>query len=331
MGHDSLQRDPVLLRQKVQTVTQHSSKVELQNREENRKLKFFLDGAVGSASGKFVTAPADRLKILIQTQHPDFKNKGLWRKNDGLISGFRIIYQNEGIIKGFYKSNSIALVRHGCHGGIGFLVHDSLHVIKNEKEIFFLNNFTIGALAGIGATLFTHPIDSFRTQVAGKIDKNTSIKSYWHSLSGNSSTKITRLYKGLTAGLFGVAPYAALNFGLRDTFADILFRYPYTRQHLFEDVATTRQIPKWHGSFLLGWMAGCCTQLITYPLEILKRRKQINPTLSYREIVRNANIGNHKESLRMLYRGFSLNIIRHPFCNGIVWFIRDAMSKWQYL
>jgi len=324
MTNDRLEDDLKSSRlSRLKSISSQSERVD--QKKKNLKFKYFIDGSIGSICGKLVTAPADRLKILIQTQHPEFKNKGFWRKNDGLLSGFRLILAKEGT-KGLYKSNSIALVRHGCHGGTGFLIHDTLHVYSKENQLILLNHFSIGALSGIGATMITHPIDSFRTQVAGKIDKNSSLKSYWNSLSGNSSQKVIRLYKGLTAGLVGVAPYAALNFGLRDTFADILYHYPHTRERFF-----VNKTPKWHGSFLLGWMAGCCTQLITYPLEILKRRKQISPTKSYADIVRCANEGSIPKSFRMLYRGFSLNIIRHPFCNGIVWFVRDAMNKWSYV
>ena len=108
-------------------------------RNKHLKFKYFIDGSIGSICGKLVTAPADRLKILIQTQHPEFKNKGFWRKNDGLLSGFRLILAKEGT-KGLYKSNSIALVRHGCHGGTGFFIHDTLHVYSKENKLILLNH-----------------------------------------------------------------------------------------------------------------------------------------------------------------------------------------------
>ena len=138
---------------------------------------------------------------------------------------------------------------------------------------------------------------------------------------------IKRGYSGLSAGLIGVIPYAGLNFGLRDIIKDLLYQnkiliFPNTKEACFDH----RGMPGWKTSFMLGVSSGLLTQAIVYPVEVVKRRRQNAVGKSYRCLIREL----YGSGLRSTYAGFSLNIIRHPICNGIVWGVRDFIKRNEY-
>ena len=145
---------------------------------------------------------------------------------------------------------------------------------------------------------------------------------------GGSLKLIKRGYSGLSAGLIGVIPYAGLNFGLRDIFKDLLYQNKIiflgdTKTNCFDQ----RGIPGFKTSFVLGVYSGLLTQAIVYPVEVVKRRRQNIIGKSYPCIIKEL----YASGLRSTYAGFSLNIIRHPICNGIVWGVRDFLKRNQYI
>ena len=128
-------------------------------------LSYFGQGSVAALTGKTCTAPLDRLKILIQTQQPNFVEVGAFKKNgNGIIAGLYRIVKSERFL-GLYRGNHIALLRHGLHGGIGFTIHDALHS-KFQSDLEKMNigkNFVIGACCGVGATLVTFPFETIES------------------------------------------------------------------------------------------------------------------------------------------------------------------------
>ena len=140
---------------KLQTTTKHETKVS--------KTSSFFQGSIAALVGKTCTAPLDRLKILIQTQQPDFKEVGAFKNNkNGIISAINRIISREGFFA-LYRGNHIAQIRHGLHGGIGFMLHDTLQdYFKNEKHTVS-KNLIIGSCCGVGATLVTFPFETINS------------------------------------------------------------------------------------------------------------------------------------------------------------------------
>lgn len=282
---------------------------------------YFGQGSIAALSGKACTAPLDRLKILIQTQQIDFKEVGAFKgNNNGIITAIRRIHATEGWI-GLYRGNHVALFRHGLHGGLGFMIHDILHkeFPNREGRVGILRNIFIGSCCGVGATIITFPFETMRVMIAtNQGTLRQLVKSH-----GGTFKLIKRGYSGLTAGVIGVIPYAGLNFGIRDILRNLLFQNRLwvndTRHRCFDE----NGFPGWKTSFALGMMAGLLTQALVYPVEVVKRRRQNTVGISYRCILR----GLKTDGIRTTYAGFSLNIIRHPICNAIVWGMRDFIKR----
>lgn len=286
---------------------------------------YFVQGSIAALTGKTVTAPLDRLKILIQTQQPHFAEVGAFKKNEnGIINAIKRIIQADGYL-GLYRGNHIALFRHGLHGGIGFTIHDTLHQrFNSDGNTTISKNFIIGACCGVGATFITFPFETMRVMIATN-QGNLRQLAISH---GGALKLLIRGYSGLSAGIIGVIPYAGLNFGLRDIMKDLLYQNELriggdTRTNCFDE----RGMPGWKTSFTLGVCSGLITQALVYPVEVVKRRRQNAVGRSYPCIVKELT----KSGLRSTYAGFSLNIIRHPVCNGIVWGVRDFIKRNQLI
>jgi len=286
----------------------------------------FVSGVAAAVTGKTVTAPLDRLKILIQTQHPTFGNVGLFKAGeDGVMASLKRIVRTDGYT-GLFKGNVPAIARNSLHGGIGFFVHDHCHAIftasrnqNTQKQGSNLNqpltwkrvfiNLAIGAAAGVTATTVTFPFDTVRVMMATNQGTLRGIMR---------SSQFQRYYSGIGSGLVGVAFYAGLLFGLRDIFCDMLLANNKTRAVCFRPDLT----PTTTTNVSIGFAAGLFTQLAVYPLDVVKRRRQNNSSLTYARIWR--DLMTDKSSI---FRGFSLNILRLPVCNGIVWYVREKCYK----
>ena len=314
------------------------------------KITSFQNGFIASIGAKSITIPADRLKILIQSQQIKYRHVGVFRKDGhGLINAFKNMYTELGW-SGLYRSQSIALCRHGVHGGLGFFIRDNMqstwnsksNATNNEKRLIprHIFHFIIGACAGSGATLITLPLDTIRVKHTTNL-KYSSYRQVWTDLSKTSSAnlkssklvqklfpiQLQNLYAGHLSAQFGVVIYAGCMFGFKDTFSDLLYASSYKNTFYKNGNFST---PYWYNSFLSGWVAAGVTQFFAYPMEVLKRRKQAM-NVPYRDIVRGIFAEKTIElKLMNVYRGFSINILRHPIVNGLVWLIKETLDQ-QYL
>jgi len=305
----------------------------------------FLNGFIASTGAKSLTIPADRLKILIQSQQSNYKDVGLGRKNgNGLIYAFRNMYTELGW-SGLYRSQSIALIRHGVHGGLGFFIRDNMQLKLNSRSSDKngrhgiprnILHFIIGACAGSGATLITLPLDTIRVKHTTNI-KYSSYRQVWSDLSKPSTAslkssklfqnifpvQLQNLYAGHVSAQFGVVIYAGCNFGFKDTITDYL--YASHRDSFYKN--GNFSTPYWYNSFLSGLVAAIVTQFVAYPMEVLKRRKQAM-NVPYKDIVKGIFAEKSLQAKIMnVYRGFSINILRHPIVNGLVWLIKETLDQ----
>lgn len=263
----------------------------------------FRHGFIAAISAKGITIPFDRLKILIQTRQPGFENTGFLRKNNnGILSAFAKMTRDAGA-KSLFRSQAIALSRHGIHGGCGFLIRDNLQNTLNKNNTGmsrFFTHFLIGSASGVGATIITTPLDTIR--VVHTTNVSYSYKDVWREMGSlknpevqnsflNQSLlkynnklpnlvkipetfifRIQNLYAGHLYGQVGVVLYAGMNFGFKENFSDLFFQNHRTRKLFFKEDDFRK--PKWYGSFISGWLAAAVTQGLTYPMEVVKRRKQ---------------------------------------------------------
>jgi len=186
--------------------------------------------------------------------------------------------------------------------------------------------FASGAIAGVGATLVTYPLDVCRTVFAA-LPKSApgaprSIVGFFLGSSGaGSSFALKRLYSGCVPAVMGIIPYMGLNFALYD--------------HLTRSTAEggTGGIGAM-GAGTAGMISGGASKIITYPLDTIKRRLQARAlggalsssslTPQYRGTMDCAlQILTH-EGPRSFYRGLVPTVIKSATATGVTFAVFQA-------
>ncbi|KAM7485102.1 hypothetical protein LguiA_001111 [Lonicera macranthoides] len=257
--------------------------------EEPGQLKrTFIDASAGAISGavsRTVTSPLDVIKIRFQVQLEPTSSWALIRndmygtsKYTGMLQATKDIFREEGL-RGFWRGNVPALLMVMPYTAIQFSVLHKLKTFaagssRTEDHIHLSPylSYISGALAGCAATVGSYPFDLIRTILASQGEP----KVYPNMRSALVDIIRTRGFRGLYAGLsptlVEIVPYAGLQFGTYDTFkrwATAWNQYRYSNASRADATISSFQL------FLCGLAAGTCAKAVCHPLDVVKKRFQI--------------------------------------------------------
>jgi len=112
---------------------------------------------------------------------------------------------------------------------------------------------------------------------------------------------ILALYRGIVPTVAGVAPYVGLNFMI----------YESVRKYLTPEGQAN---PSSAGKLCAGAISGAVAQTCTYPLDVLRRRFQINTMTGmgyrYKSIFDAVRVIVANEGVRGLYKGIAPNLLK---------------------
>lgn len=285
------------------------------NRQANRSmyaLKSFVSGGLAGMCAKSSTAPLDRLKILLQAQNKYYRNYGVF-------TGFMAIYKNEGF-RGYYKGNGAMMLRIFPYAAIQFAAYEQykrlLKPFFNQKT--HTSKIFAGSLTGMTAVLFTYPLDMVRARLAYQVHEKR-YRSILHTLTSIPKQEggLIALYRGFSSTIIGMIPYAGTAFYSYEVFKsfamDNLYLNPYTTKHSMDGSGTVvLNIP---ANLFVGGLAGACSQSISYPFDVARRRMQLEGMVSatpvYRNVVGTLTMVYRTLGVRRgLFRGISINFYR---------------------
>ncbi|XP_050947823.1 mitochondrial thiamine diphosphate carrier 2-like isoform X3 [Cucumis melo] len=197
-----------------------------------------------------------------------------------MVQATKDIFREEGL-PGFWRGNVPALLMVMPYTAIQFTVLNRLKTYaagssKTEahKQLSPYLSYISGALAGCAATVGSYPFDLLRTILASQGEP----KIYPTMRSAFIDIIRTRGFRGMYAGLsptlVEIVPYAGLQFGTYDTFKRWttswnLRHYPNYGLGNTEDGLSSFQL------FLCGLAAGTCAKLLCHPLDVVKKRFQV--------------------------------------------------------
>lgn len=253
-------------------------------------------------------APLDRVKILFQAHNPQFvKYTGSWF---GVAAAIKDIYHQDGTL-GLFRGHSATLLRIFPYAGIKFLAYEQIRavIIHSKDHETPFRRLISGSLAGVTSVFFTYPLEVIRVRLAfeTKKDSRSSLtgicKQIYHehrqSPVGSQAVRnasaaaapgaavdamlprsgLVNFYRGFSATLLGMIPYAGMSFLTHDTTGDLL-RHPkvatWTTLPQPENAPAGKAAPlrSWAELFA-GGVAGLVSQTASYPLEVIRRRMQV--------------------------------------------------------
>lgn len=251
-----------------------------------------------------MVAPLDRVKILFQSNNPEFrKYTSSWL---GTGTAIKDIYLQGGPL-GLFRGHSATLLRIFPYAGIKFLAYEQIRavIIPHHRNETPFRRLLSGSLAGVTSVFFTYPLEVIRVRLAfeTKRDQRSSLrgicKQIYHeqpySKPGPTSAAaaplphavaaaaprsgLVNFYRGFAPTLLGMLPYAGMSFLTHDTAGDLL-RHPKIAKYttLPQPANAPRGKPpplvSW-AELVAGGVAGLVSQTASYPLEVIRRRMQV--------------------------------------------------------
>jgi len=292
-----------------------------------RRVRKFIAGGIAGCLAKGSISPFDRIKILRQGEHSIYGNLSI-------VQSARTIAKNEGIGQ-LWRGFPALVIRIFPYAGIQFLCIDQYKNIWNKlnfpssNEIGGLKvptrNFICGSLTGLTATAFTYPLDTIRTRILFTTKHDTKYATWLNtSKSIYASSGFSGFFNGIKPALFGMIFYGGISFGTYETLHDWalnsksdaidlkVLKIPIKSPNENGDILT-----EWYVNSVFGMAAGLFSQFVCFPIDTAKRRMQ-NASLIKTQAALSDRLSMiatwqdlwKRGGLRLVYRGFSLNVIR---------------------
>uniref|UniRef100_A0AAZ3P707 Mitochondrial coenzyme A transporter SLC25A42 n=1 Tax=Oncorhynchus tshawytscha TaxID=74940 RepID=A0AAZ3P707_ONCTS len=180
-----------------------------------------------------------------------------------------------------------------------------------------LDSLLCGALAGAVAKTVIAPLD--RTKIIFQVSSQRfSAKEAFRLLYCTyMKDGFLSLWRGNSATMVRVIPYAAIQFCSHDQYKRILGGY-----YGFQGKALT-PFPR----FLAGSLAGTTAAMLTYPLDMVRARMAVTPRQMYSNIMHVFVRITQEEGIKTLYRGFCPTILGVIPYSGITFFTYETLKK----
>ncbi|NWH86363.1 S2542 protein, partial [Aegithalos caudatus] len=187
----------------------------------------------------------------------------------------------------------------------------------NQEEKKVLNSLMSGALAGAVAKTAVAPLD--RTKIMFQVSSKRFSAKEAYRLIYHTYLKegFWSLWRGNSATMVRVIPYAAIQFCAHEEYKQILGDY-----YGFQGKALT-PFPR----FIAGSLAGTTAAMVTYPLDMVRARMAVTPKEMYSSIVHVFIRISREEGLKTLYRGFTPTILGVIPYAGLSFFTYETLKK----
>jgi len=242
------------------------------------------DTAIRLASGvssavvaRTCVAPLERVKLESQIAL-SVGSSSRSRARLPLNRSLRRIIKREGFL-GLWKGNKVNLMRTAPYKAMNFLVFDTLHdlLLKRGEKLELSNRERAfsGAAAGVLSAMCFFPLDVVRTRLIAN-DKYKAMGV------ARALTHIVRkegfggLYRGALPALISMGPNGAVFYGMYDWLKMQKLRSRCTEKGVtLESLSEEEKVlGKWQ-LLLHGAISGAASETSTYPLDLVRRRMQV--------------------------------------------------------
>lgn len=277
----------------------------------NFVIDFSLGGTAGAVS-KTITAPIERVKLVIQTQDANPKiRSGEVPRYTGIGNCFSRIYAEQCFLA-FWRGNFTNCIRYFPTQAFNLAFKDSIKKMfpkyspRDNFGMFFLVNLISGGLAAAGSLSIVYPLDYARTRLASYVGSG---KKTFNGL-GDCLVKTAKcpggffsLWNGFGVSVVGIVGYRGIQLGTFDTIAGL---NPYKDDKGLLGAATTFAAAQTAITFGAG---------ATYPFDTIRRRLQMQSEKPVEEQIYKGTMDcfskiAKEEGMTAMYKGFVANIFR---------------------
>jgi solute carrier family 25 (adenine nucleotide translocator) protein 4/5/6/31 len=272
----------------------------------------FAAGGTSGAISKTITAPIERVKLIIQTQDSNpLIRSGEVPRYTGIGNCFTRVYAEQGL-GAFWRGNFTNCLRYFPTQAFNLAFKDSIkssfpkYSPKTEFWAFFGVNLASGGLAGAGSLCVVYPLDYARTRLASDVGSGKKTFSGLGDCimkTAKGPQGVLSLYNGFGVSVAGIIPYRGTQFGLNDTLKGL---NPYDKEVSFIGIAS-----KW----ACAQFSVIASGFVTYPFDTVRRRLQMQSEKPveerlYKGAVHCLSTIVKEEGVPALFKGAGANILR---------------------
>ena len=217
-------------------------------------MTIFLSGATAGLISRTMTAPADRVKVMLQASTSS---------NASIKSVVGDVWKEGGGIKGFWKGNGTNVIKIMPESAVKFYANDFFKslIIKDQDNVQPHERLLAGSMAGVTAQSFIYPLEVVKTRLA--IAAKGEYSSIAHCISKIIKKEGPKaLYKGLGASNIGIIPYAGVDLAMYGTLKASWLKRNKDKK------------PQWYDLLLMGSLSSFTGQTCAYPLQLIRTRLQ---------------------------------------------------------
>lgn len=282
--------------------------------KENGFITFGYNLVAGGLSGivaKSVTAPLDRVKLLMQTQRI---NTDLVKQFESPVDCVKRVFKEQGILS-FWRGNLANVYRYFPNQAMSFAFKDKYKEFfvgntdqKKENIRFIIGNLLAGGCAGGSAIAVSYPFEFARTRLATDVGGKNMARKYRGTfdcfIQVQKTEGIRGLYAGFSVAILGAVVFKALYMGGYDILKEVL---NLENTHVGNKLLVAQSVTTIVGTFC-------------FPIDTIKRRIMIQrgliknnnhtSTVPYKGFIDGFTRILREEGYRGLFAGLSVNLVR---------------------
>jgi len=220
--------------------------------------RHLVAGGVAGAVSRTITAPLDRLKIMLQVHGG--------RKKLRIVDAFSYMLK-EGGIRGLWRGNGINIIKIAPESAVKFAAYDFFkRKIRGptDRDLLISERFCAGSLAGGVSQTVIYPMEVMKTRLAlRKTNEFNGILDCAKQLYQNGGLRV--FYRGYIPNLLGILPYAGIDLAVYET-----LKHKYLSRYGAKDDS----VPPAFTLLACGTFSSCCGQVAAYPLALVRTKLQ---------------------------------------------------------
>lgn len=281
----------------------------------------------GAGSGFFTRAlcqPFDILKIRFQLQIEPIKRDSQLSKYRSLPQATITIFKEEGY-KAFWKGHIPAQALSIVYTMVQFssfeLYSKKLCILFGDEHIKHqtMINFLSGSMAGCSAMLLAYPFDVIRTRLISQSEPKIYLSVTDAFKRIYKKQGVRGLFLGLTPTLVQIAPFVGSQFAFYHICNNLWDK--------FDPKTNSNQIRFLEKTFISGAIAGVLAKIFVYPLDMIKKRLQVQGFEEARKCFGAVRTYNgafdcikkvvKEEKFWALYKGLGPSVIKAGFATAL--------------
>ncbi|XP_072347538.1 mitochondrial adenyl nucleotide antiporter SLC25A24-A-like isoform X1 [Scyliorhinus torazame] len=268
----------------------------LENQEPEKWWGHLIAGGTAGGISRTVTAPFDRLRVLMQVYST--------RHNKMKISGGINAMIKEGGVSSMWRGNLTNILKIGPELAFKFMAYEELKTViaVEPQNLGIKDRFVAGSMAGAFSQTATYPVEMLKTRMM--LRKTGEPRELFAQISNIFKHEgVSTFYRGYVPNILGIIPYAGIDLAVYETLKNLwIKRYTTGNERpnmlLVVGSATTSNV--------VG-------QLASYPLMLIHTRMQAEVIAKG---MRKPRMREYfwsilaKDGLLGFYRGFTANLLK---------------------